>query len=96
MSVQVRFQPSGDSVAADEGAVLLDCIRRAGLPLASACGAGALCGRCGVQVLAGAGSLSAETGNETNAKARNRIDPAQRLACQAQVLDDVEITTTYW
>ena len=96
MNVRVRFQPSGQTVTAAAGTILLDCVRRAGLPLASACGADGLCGRCGVRVLAGAEALSPETGSEANAKARNRIDPALRLACQVQLRGDVEITTSYW
>ena len=96
MSVRLRFQPSGKTITAPEGSILLDSVRRAGLPLASACGADGLCGRCGVRVLAGAETLLPETESERNSKARNRIDPVLRLACKVQLRGDLEITTSYW
>ena len=64
--------------------------------MASACGADGLCARCGVQGLTGAETLSPETEDEADAKARNRIDPALRLACKVQLRGDLEITTSYW
>ena len=80
MEVEVRFQPSGARLPADplrgdalrartlrvqEGMTLLEAARRAGLPMASACGAEGICGRCGLRVLTGAGGLSAESAGET-------------------------------
>jgi len=78
------------------GTSLLDAARRAGLPVASACGGAGVCGRCGLRVLAGRGALLAETGAETRAKARNRIEPAVRLACRVDVTADVTVTAAYW
>ena len=78
------------------GTTLLDAARRAGLPMASACGADGLCARCGVEILAGAESLSAETEAERRQKRRNRIDPMLRLACRAAAEGDVEVTAGYW
>jgi ferredoxin len=78
------------------GTTLLEAAHRAGLPLASACGADGLCARCGVRVLAGAESLSPETEAERRQKRRNRIEPELRLACRAAALGDVLVTTGYW
>ena len=92
----VRFRPSGRALRVERGTTLLEAARRAGLPMASACGADGLCARCGVRVLAGAEALSPTTEAEERQKRRNRIDPALRLACRARALGDVELTAGYW
>lgn len=96
VDVQVRFAPSGRSVRVAAGTTLFDACRRAGLPLASACGGDALCGRCGVRMLGGAAALPAESERETLAKRRNRVDPGLRLACCVAPSGDVDVTTPYW
>ena len=53
MPVTVRFQPEGREVRCRAARRLLDAVRSAGLPLASACGAEGLCGRCGLEILDG-------------------------------------------
>ena len=80
----------------EPGTTLLEAARRAGLPVASACGAEGLCARCGMAVLQGGGSLSDESAEEAGAKERNRIDPRQRLSCQVAVEADLEVTASYW
>ncbi len=92
----MRFQPSGACLRVSPGTTLLDAARRAGLPMASSCGADGICGRCGMQVLAGAAWLSAEAVDESEVKRRNRIDPERRLACRAGVTGPVEVTASYW
>jgi ferredoxin len=92
----IRFQPSGRTLRVAKGTTLLEAARRAGLPMASACGADGLCARCGVRVLAGGAALSSETEAERRQKRRNRIDPALRLACRAAATGDVELTAGYW
>lgn len=79
-----------------EGTTLLDAARRAELPVASGCGAEGICGRCGMFVLAGADSLSAESERDRSAKRRNRIDPELRLACRTKAWGDVVVTARYW
>ena len=96
VDVQIRLLPSGASVTAARGTTLMAAVRRVGLPIATACGTDGLCGRCGVRVLEGAAALSAETAAETRTKTRNRVDPALRLACQAAVAGNIEITASYW
>jgi 2Fe-2S ferredoxin len=94
--MKVWFQPSGRSVDVPAGTTLLAAVVAAGLPIARACGADGLCGRCGVHVVAAAGAIDAESGAESEAKRRNRIDPAVRLACRTHVLGDVALTASYW
>lgn len=96
MDVQVRFPVQGCSVRVPSGTLLIDAVRGANLPIASACRGDGLCGRCGVAILAGHGAVEAETAEETRCKARNRIDPRLRLACQVRVRADLSITAPYW
>ena len=69
---------------------------RAGLPIASACGAGGLCGRCGLEILEGADALGAESESEQRSKRRNRVDPAERLACRVILSADARVRASYW
>lgn len=93
----VAFQPSGRTVEVPAGSTLLEAALAAGLPIARACGADGLCGRCAVRVLAGAlAGVDVASESETATRRRNRIDPALRLACRARVLGDVEVTASYW
>jgi uncharacterized 2Fe-2S/4Fe-4S cluster protein (DUF4445 family) len=96
VDVRVRFQPSGRCVVVAAGSTLLDAARCVGLPLAAACGGDALCGRCGVTLLAGEGALAPEGAAEAQAKRRNRVAAGQRLACRATLLGDLEVTASYW
>jgi ferredoxin len=96
MTVTVRFLPEGREVQVSRGATLISAVRGAGLPLASACRAEGLCGRCGVEVVDGAGALSPEDQDEQRAKRRNRIDPRMRLACRALVRANVTLRAHYW
>jgi ferredoxin len=96
MGVRVRFLPSGRSVRIPRGMTLLSAARRAGLPVASACGAEGICGRCAVAILAGAEALPRETPFEAEVKRRNRVPTAQRLACRIAVTAPLEVTAGYW
>jgi adenylate cyclase len=94
--VEIRFPKLGRSVCVESGALLIDAVRSAKLPIASGCGADGLCGRCGVAVSSGADALAVETPEETRCKQRNRIDPALRLACRTRVTADLSVTAPYW
>jgi len=96
MDVQVRFPTQGRSVSVASGTLLIDAVRSADLPIASACRADGLCGRCGIAILADEGEVAPETPEESRAKQRNRIDPRLRLACRIRVCADVSVTAPYW
>ena len=96
MRVTVRFEPSGHEVRVLRGTTLLEAARSAGLPLASACGAEGLCGRCGLEILEGGASLGAEDDEETRSKRRNRVDPRERLACRVILSADARVRASYW
>ena len=102
MAYEVRFHTRSTATAGGTslrvevapGTTLLDAVRLAGLPIARACGGGGLCARCGLEVVAG--QLASEGPDETDAKARNRIDPSLRLACQVRVEGALEVRAPYW
>ena len=78
------------------GTTLLEAARRAALPVASACGADGVCGRCGLQILEGADTLAPVTERERKIKAANRVDDELRLACRIAVASDLVVTAPYW
>ena len=90
----VTFTPLGTRAAAKDDETLLDVARRAGAPLANSCGGVGVCARCKVRVLTGAESLSPPTSIE--ARFSRGFTKGERMACQAVVTGDCEITTTYW
>ena len=91
---RLRFQPQGIELDVPRGTRLVDAVRSAGLPIASACGDELVCARCGVRVLSG--QVGRESRLEREAKVRNRIAPELRLACALRVNFDLEISADYW
>lgn len=87
----VSFVPLGTAAAAKENETLLDVARRAGAPLGNSCGGVGVCARCKVRVVEG--ELSAPTSMEARF---GRLEEGERLACQAVVMGECVVTTTYW
>lgn len=75
---------------------ILDVARRAAVPLGNSCGAVGVCGRCRVRVVSGAENLSPPTSIEIRFAAVHRFAADERMACQAVVQGDCEVTTSYW
>ena len=102
MAFRVRFRrasapsPLLAELAVEDEPTLLVAARRAGLPVARACGGDGLCGRCGLRILAGDAALSPETADEREAKERNRVPAEQRLACRARIRGAVDASASYW
>jgi ferredoxin len=92
----VRFMPVGTYISVPAGTLLLDAARDAGLPVAQSCGGFAICSWCKMQVLEGMEHLSAIEPNEARLIRREKFAPNERASCQAEVLGDVTVTTTYW
>ena len=88
--------PSEREIRVPEGTSLLEAARRAGLPVASACGADGICARCGLAILEGAEGLPAESERESRIKDANRIDEDLRLACRIRLECDLVVTAPYW
>ena len=92
----VNFAPLGTSAEARPDETVLDAARRADAPVGNSCGSVGVCGRCRVFVLAGAENLSPPTMIEIRVASQRGFAADERLACQAVVTGDVEITTSYW
>ena len=94
--MRVIFTPLGTSAEAKPDETVLDAARRADAPVGNSCGSVGVCGRCRVRVLAGAENLSVPTMIEIRVSAQRGFESDERLACQAVVMGDVEVTTSYW
>ena len=96
MECVVRFLPSEREIRVPPGTTLLEAARRAGLPVASACGADGICARCGLDILQGGEGLPPESESEARIKNANRIDDGLRLACRIHLECDLVVTAPYW
>lgn len=88
----MTFTPIGRSAEARPDETLLDVARRATIPLGNSCGGIGVCKRCRVEVLSGVENVSPPTSMEV----QRGFTGEERMACQAVVLGDCEITTGYW
>jgi len=87
----VRFLPDEATVDAVPGETLLDAARRAGVPLASACGGEAACTTCRVLVVEGPEGLAPPPADEAAVLAPLGADAALRLGCRARVQGPVTV-----
>ena len=94
--MRVTFTPLGRAGEARPDETLLDVARRASVPVGNSCGGIGICARCRVRVLSGAECLSPPTSVEVRVSAERGLDPDERLACQAVVLGNCSVTTSYW
>jgi len=96
--MEVRFIPLGRMAAVRTDETILDVARRAGAPLGNSCGGIGICGRCRVRVVSDnhQTQLSPPTEVEKRIAAERGFEPDERLACQAVVLADCAVTTSYW
>lgn len=92
----VSFTPLGREADAKPNESILDVARRAGVPLGNSCGSVGVCTRCKVRVLSGASNLSPATSIELRFGDARGFAADERMACQAVVLGNCEVTTTYW
>lgn len=94
--MRVNFTPLGTHAEARPNETVLDAARRADAPVGNSCGSVGVCARCRVRVLAGAENLTAQTSIEIRVATQQGFAADERLACQAVVSGDVEVTTGYW
>lgn len=94
--MQVTFTPLAKSAEAKSDETLLDVARRAAVPLGNSCGGIGVCARCKVRVVAGTENLTPPTTVETRWAAARGFAEDERMACQAVVRGDCEVTTSYW
>jgi 2Fe-2S ferredoxin len=96
LSRLVTFTPLGRAAEAKPDETLLDVARRAAVPLGNSCGAVGICARCKVRVIAGGENLSPPTSIEVRFGTARGFAADERMACQAVVRGECEVTTTYW
>lgn len=90
----MTFAPLARAAQALPNETVLDVARRVGAPLGNSCGGVGVCARCKVRVVEGAGNLGAPTSVEI--RFARGFATGERMACQAVVLGDCCVTTTYW
>jgi ferredoxin len=90
----VRFGTVASPVP--RGTTLLEAANAAGVDLRSYCGGNCSCGTCRIQVVQGARNLSRVLGLEEMVLGMDAAGQGDRLACQAQVLGDVEVRVPEW
>jgi uncharacterized 2Fe-2S/4Fe-4S cluster protein (DUF4445 family) len=97
----VVFSPSGKRGRFPVGTPVLNAARELGVDIDSICGGRARCGRCQVEAVEGsfakenivssADHLSAMGEAEAYCLQRGRLQPGNRLSCQAKILGDVRV-----
>lgn len=85
MSVEIRFEPDGQSGLVAEGAYLWDAAKRLGVNLPAECQGRGECDTCAVLVEEGATLLSSLTEAERTRLSPERLAAGERLACQTKV-----------
>jgi len=88
MQVRVTFQPRGRAVYVLPGTMMLEAAARAGLTIESPCGGTGTCGKCRVQITAGAGRPGQA---DRDALSEDELDGGWRLACQTMIHDEMVV-----
>ena len=94
--MRVAFIPLGRVAEAKPNETILDAARRVGAPIGNSCGGVGVCARCRVRVVAGSENLSPATSIELRVGGERGFAEGERMACQAVVSGDCEVTTSYW
>ncbi|MFX0196797.1 MAG: 2Fe-2S iron-sulfur cluster-binding protein, partial [Candidatus Hodarchaeota archaeon] len=88
--VKIIFNPMDKVIEVEQGTVLLDAIREAGINIRSICGGEGECGTC--KVILNRGEVSDISTKYTNWLSPQEISEGHHLACQIRVLNDCEVT----
>lgn len=92
MKPEIRFWPDNKAIQVNPGTTVLDASRRARVTVRTRCGGNASCLMCKVHVdEAHRGGLDGLTPNEKR-KLGGQADQGVRLACQARIRGNVEVT----
>jgi len=89
MTHLVDFEPVGRRGECPAGLTLLDCARQLGVDLANLCGGSGNCGRCVVQIMAGA--VSEPAPGESEFLSPEQLAEGYRLACRAIPLENCKV-----
>lgn len=93
----VRFaRGSYPDLEVKTGAVLMEQLLAAKIPVASSCQGKGVCCKCRVSLVSGIEFVSGATTAEVDLLARNGSEKSHRLSCQIRIFGDVTIDTSYW
>jgi 2Fe-2S ferredoxin len=92
----IRFAKNIPPVQVELGALLMESLLKAGLPVASSCHGDGVCAKCRIQIVEGMENLSPIGAIEEILRERNKIPRGLRISCQTQVLGDVTVDASYW
>jgi len=83
---KVTFQPSGRTIAVDEGENLLQSAMAAGIHINASCGGSGTCGKCKVKIIAGSSD------SPMNSKlSSSEYEEGYRLACQTSIVENLGV-----
>ncbi len=85
----VTFRPSGRTTSVPPETTILEAAASCDIPLHSPCGGQGRCGKCAVQVTSGADAAQPA---EARVFSEEELAAGWRLACQARVVDAVEVS----
>jgi len=88
--VKIIFDPMDKVIEVEQGTILLDAIRKAGIRIRSICGGEGECGTC--KVILNKGEVSDVSTKYEKWLSPQEISEGYRLACQIRVQSDCEIT----
>ena len=87
----IRFRANGRDVSASHGENLLEALRQAGIPISFSCEGGS-CGTCRV-LIRESDQLPPTKGQEIETVIDRGFQPDERLACQLEVIEGLELFT---
>lgn len=98
---KIGFFKSPDTLEVPSGANLMKALLESGKPVASSCYGKGICTKCRVKVIEGSENLNKPNALEAATRLRvansnTALAADERLSCQAKVIGDVFIDTTYW
>ena len=84
--LKVKFFPFEVGVEVSSGTILLDAIKKAGLPIKATCGGKGTCGECVVQIIGGKFQIKPSASLPSELVSQN-----YSLSCQTKVTDNLEV-----
>ena len=95
-TLQIKFAKGRAPLHVEKGVNLMRALLDGGLPVASSCNGDGVCAKCRIKIIDGRENLSPETDIEALRRETHEIPRSERLSCQAEVLGDITIDTSYW
>lgn len=93
---KIKCLPKGVELDVPHGKLLIDALVEAGFPVANSCSSDFVCGKCNIQIVAGAENLSRKSDNEIKLLKREKCGESDRISCVTRVNGDITVTASYW